>query len=197
MKRGFTLIELLVVIAIIAVLEGLLLPVLARAREQTRRSSCGSNVGNIIKTCHLYSDAVPNQGMFPLYGTDPNANGLKSLNLLYNAYIKDHLVFSCPSSPTRTDAIPVFSGDQTTMNRWMTPQQTRYGYDPAHNNAHSTVGVIADFSDDPTKNSANHGTVRPGQHVGIGAGSVEWTESPDGIYTDEGYPDELETFIVQ
>jgi prepilin-type N-terminal cleavage/methylation domain-containing protein len=43
-RRGFTLIELLVVIAIIAILAAILFPVFARARENARRASCGSNL---------------------------------------------------------------------------------------------------------------------------------------------------------
>jgi hypothetical protein len=198
---GFTFVEMLVVIGVLLLLLfvclPLMLPKLAINREDARRSACGNNLGNMMKCCLLYSDALPNLGMFPMYGADPNANGLKSLNLLYSGYIKDHRVFSCTIGKTPTAGIPAFTGDQTTMTSWMTPQHTKYGYDPGHNPTHATGGVIADFSDDPTKNSSNHGPNRPGQNVAIGAGSVEWWDKPNELYTNEGMTEELESFIIQ
>lgn len=65
-RRAFTLIELLVVIAIIAILAGLLLPALSRAKDRPQLSNDRSGIRQILLAAHMF--ASDNAGFLPFPG---------------------------------------------------------------------------------------------------------------------------------
>src|SRR5687768_5240612 len=72
--RAFTLVELLVVIGIIAVLVGILLPTLTRARASAARASCLSNQRQLMMMVGMYQNRFRNQLPPPISGGNPGTS---------------------------------------------------------------------------------------------------------------------------
>jgi prepilin-type N-terminal cleavage/methylation domain-containing protein/prepilin-type processing-associated H-X9-DG protein len=120
-RHAFTLVELLVVIGIIAILIGILLPTISRARESARRASCLSNLRQVGMAMRFY--AYDNRDQVPLgYRTgnkqfNSMARGSNNRLVLFGwlyagGYMKVPSVYYCPSD---NDPRSMFNTD---INPW-------------------------------------------------------------------------------
>lgn len=136
-SKGFTLIELLVVISIIAILAGMLLPVIGVVREMARQAQCGKNQSQIIGAMVAYSMQEetawpdPRGAGWKLEPTPITVNTLAAkftggaFELLAAAQSIGNSLFKCPSS--------AIGGPNKTVKPTMSATNTNWGWGATDN----------------------------------------------------------------
>src|SRR5687767_14554382 len=144
-RGGFTLIELLVVIAIIAILAGLLLPALAKAKSRGQRIACISNLKQLTLGFRMWAD--DHGGLYPWQvstnedGTQGLLQAWKHFSALSNEIIRPRLL-RCPRDQEKTFA-ENFSTDSSGLLA-LTNSAVSYGVGTEARDDRPSMHIVSD-----------------------------------------------------